>query len=65
MNDAQSVSFTLSDEQAGFLGWFEFRVRSPEPMLPCDDPDNWPTIYRRLSGCGASLWRQCPHRPAE
>ena len=48
MNHAQSVSFTLSDEEAGFLGWFEFRVRSPEPVLLCDDPQNWPTIYRQL-----------------
>ena len=33
MDHAQSVSITLSGEQAAFVGWFEFWVRAPEPVL--------------------------------
>ena len=38
----------LTPEQSEFAAWFDFRVRLPVPMVACDDPDNWPKVYRGL-----------------
>lgn len=33
---------------ATFFVDFDDRIRSPEPMLLCDDQENWPAIYREI-----------------
>ena len=38
----------LTPDQREFAAWFDFRVRFPTPVVACDDPDNWPTVYPGL-----------------
>lgn len=27
---------------------YETRVKAPEPLRPCDDPDRWPSVWRTM-----------------
>jgi hypothetical protein len=48
MIHARSVPIELADEDVAFLLNFDFRVRSPEAVRPCDDENVWPIAYREI-----------------
>jgi hypothetical protein len=48
MDDARACLIELNDEGRAFLVEFDIRVCAEMPLLICDDPVNWPLIYRDL-----------------
>lgn len=60
MNDVLSkMRPVVSGEAIDFHMKFDFRVHAPQPVLLCDDPDNWPTICRDLQSA-ARRWSGFP-----
>ena len=48
MDHARSVIVELDPTQRAFANWFDFRVHQSIPIAACDDPENWPKVYRSL-----------------
>lgn len=48
MNHAQSVPVDCTEDDLAFFAAFDARVQADRPVLPCDDHENWPRLYKTL-----------------